>query len=79
MSTEIEIKLNGIEAVKEFVNITSKFTSEIDAISERYIVDSKSVLGMFSINLLQSFIVKIHSDNSEEIFKFNKEMEKFKV
>lgn len=79
MSTEIEITLNGIEAVKEFVNITSKFTSEIDAISERYIVDSKSILGMFSINLLQSFIVKIHSDDSEEIFKFNKEMEKFKV
>lgn len=79
MDTNIEVKLSSVEDVKRFVNITSKFKSEIDAVSGRYIIDAKSILGMFSMNLILPFIVEIHSVDTEEILKFNKEMEVFKT
>lgn len=78
MNRKIEIKLNGIEDVKRMVNILSKFESEIDAVSGRYIIDAKSMMGIFSINLMMPFNLEIHSKNNEEIIKFNKEMEMFK-
>ncbi len=45
------IKLNSVDKVKSFVNKVSKFDEEIDLVSGRYVVDAKSLLGIFSLDL----------------------------
>ena len=57
---EIEISLDSIDDVKNFVSITTKFDAEIDLISGRYIIDSKSIMGIFSIDLSKPIGLRIH-------------------
>ena len=70
--------LNTIPKVKSFVNIVDKFESDIDVMSGHYICDGKSIMALFSLNLLEPMVVKIHSENDEEIKSFNEVMEEFK-
>ena len=78
MNKEITIDLGTISKVKQFVHITEEFESEIDVISGRYTVDAKSIMGLFSLNILEPLIVRINSENEEEIKSFNRVMEEFK-
>ena len=78
MNKEITIDLGTISKVKQFVHIVEEFESEIDVISCRYVVDAKSIMGLFSLNILEPLIVRINSENEEEIKSFNRVMEEFK-
>lgn len=78
MSNEVNILLNTIPKVKRFANITDKFESDVDVISEHYTCNGKSIMALFSLNLLEPMVVKIHSENDEEIESFNEVMEEFK-
>ena len=78
MSTKLTIVLNEVTKVNKFVNETVKFESDIDIISGRYICDAKSLLAIFSYDLSKPVNVEIHSDNEEEIRRFNEVMEEFK-
>ena len=66
---EIEISLDSIDDVKNFVSITTKFDAEIDLISGRYIIDAKSIMGIFSINLSKPIGLRIHEgkENVDDI------------
>lgn len=46
----VTIKLDMAESVKKFVNIASKFDYELTLKSGRYVVDAKSILGIFSLD-----------------------------
>lgn len=48
------VHLNSIESVKLFVNLATQEVCEIDVTSERYVVDGKSMLGLFSLDLSKS-------------------------
>lgn len=61
--------INTIESVKDFVNIVSKFDAEIDLASGRYIIDAKSIMGIFSVDLSKPLDLCIHGDEAEEILK----------
>ncbi len=63
------IKLNTIEDVRNFVNIVSKYRTEIDLKSGRYVVDAKSIMGIFSLDLLQPIEMTIHDDSADDIIK----------
>ena len=78
MSTKLTIVLNEVAKANKFVNETVKFESDIDIISGRYICDAKSLLAIFSYDLSKPVNVEIHSDNEEEIRRFNEVMEGFK-
>ena len=78
MNKEVNVLLNTIPKVKSFVNIVDKFESDIDVMSGHYICDGKSIMALFSLNLLEPMVVKIHSENDEEIKSFNEVMEEFK-
>ena len=71
-----EILLSSIGDVKDFVNIVSKYNYEIDLVSGRYVVDAKSIMGIFSLDLTKRIRVEIHSDNCDdlmaEIARFSK-------
>ena len=66
---EIEISLDSIDKVKNFVSITTKFDAEIDLVSGRYIIDAKSILGIFSIDLSKPIRLRIHEgrENVDDI------------
>ncbi len=58
-----DIILNSINDVKNFVNIVNKYDFDIDLISDRYVVDAKSIMGIFSLDLSKKITVEAHSDD----------------
>jgi len=65
----VTIKLSTIDAVKNFVNTVSKYPYEIDLTSGRYVVDAKSIMGIFSLDLSKPIKVEIHADECEDLLK----------
>lgn len=74
----ITVNLNQVTKANEFVNEIVKFPSDIDIISGRYLCDAKSLLAVFSYDLSKPVDIEIHTDDEEEIRKFNEMMEKYK-
>ncbi len=79
MNKKVAINLNDFKAARKFIDEVSKFDCDIDIIKDRYVVDAKSVIGIFTIDLSKPVDVEIHSDNEEEIKKFNEVMKEFLV
>ena len=59
----LQITLSMAESVKNFVNIVSKYPYEIDLKSGRFVIDAKSLLGIFSLDLSKSIDLNIHDDD----------------
>lgn len=66
-----------IESVKSFVNEAMKFKFDIDISQGRYTVDGKSIIGVFSLNLLDSVRLKIYSNDFEEVESFMEAVSKY--
>ena len=64
----VKISLNSIEKVKTFVNEISKFDAEFDLVSGRYVIDAKSIMGIFSLDLLSPITVVAHTDSPDSFF-----------
>ena len=60
----VQISLNSIDKVKSFVNSISQFDYDFDLISGRYVIDAKSIMGIFSLDLSKSIELNIHSENN---------------
>lgn len=73
-----KIKLALAEDIKKFVNEARTFTSDINVRSGNYVVDGKSILGLFSINTSNPIEIELVSSDLEEIEKFNVIISKFK-
>lgn len=63
-----KIKLSTIEDVRSFVNIVTAYTGEIDLSSGRYIVDAKSIMGIFSLDLMNPIELTAHGDDVDALF-----------
>lgn len=74
----IKIKLNTAEKIKRFLQVTRGFLSDIDIMTDRAIVDAKSVLGIYALNLSDDTYVRIVSDNVSECRNFDAVMEEFR-
>lgn len=61
--TTVSIMLSSIDDVKNFVNLVSKCDFDVDLVSGRYVVDAKSIMGIFSLDLSKSIEMQIHSDD----------------
>lgn len=61
----VKISLNSIDKVKSFVNEITKYDYDFDLISGRYVIDAKSIMGIFSLDLSKSIDLNIHADDSE--------------
>lgn len=64
--TTVQISLNTVEKVKGFVNTVSPLDGDFDLVSDRYIVDAKSIMGIFSLDLSKPLTLQIHS-NEERV------------
>ena len=78
MNTELILNLNDFKRAKKFIEIANKFNSDIDVIRNRYIIDAKSTLGIFTIDLSEPVKIRLNSDDCAEIIRFNEMMEEFK-
>ena len=58
----IQISLNSIDKVKAFVNDITKFNVDFDLVSGRYVIDAKSIMGIFSLDLSKPIDLNIHAD-----------------
>ena len=64
----VQISLNSIDKVKSFVNDITKFDYDFDLISGRYVIDAKSIMGIFSLDLSKPIDLNIHAeDNVDEV------------
>ncbi|MCF2667636.1 MULTISPECIES: HPr family phosphocarrier protein [Lachnospiraceae] len=61
----VQISLNSIDKVKSFVNDITKFDYDFDLVSGRYVIDAKSIMGIFSLDLSKPIDLNIHADNAE--------------
>lgn len=77
MRTKITVTLNDFIKIKNFSSEVGKFESDIDLVKGRYIIDAKSTIGIFTLDLSSPVDVIIHSDNEDEIKRFNEVMEDF--
>ena len=58
----VRISLNSIDKVKSFVNDLSRFDVDFDLVSGRYVIDAKSFMGIFSLDLLKPIDLNIHAE-----------------
>lgn len=69
----VKICLNSIEKVKSFVNDITKFDVDFDLVSGRYVIDAKSIMGIFSLDLSKPIDLNIHTEEgADEVLEFLK-------
>ncbi len=67
----VSISLNSIDKVKAFVNDISKYDFDFDLVSGRYVIDAKSIMGIFSLDLSKPISLNVHAEgnNLDEVLK----------
>lgn len=64
----VQISLNSIDKVKSFVNAITQFDFDFDLISGRYVIDAKSIMGIFSLDLSNAIELIAYTDDSQALF-----------
>lgn len=59
----VDISLNSIDKVKNFVNLINRFDYDFDLVSGRYVIDAKSIMGIFSLDLSKPIALNIYADD----------------
>ena len=75
----VQISLNSIGKVKSFVNTISQFEYDFDLISGRYVIDAKSIMGIFSLDLSKPIELVAHCKSDDQCQRFQEKIEKFQV
>ncbi len=75
----VKIRLSTIADVRDFVNIVNRTDADIDLISGRYIVDAKSIMGIFSLDLMQPIELSAHTDNEAIVAELLENLKPFIV
>lgn len=63
----VQISLNSIDKVKSFVNSITQFDFDFDLISGRYVIDAKSIMGIFSLDLSKPIDLAIHTTSDSDV------------
>lgn len=63
---EATILLQSIEDVKEFNRIVAIYDGDVDLVSGRYVIDAKSIMGIFSLDLSKPIDLNIHAEDGIE-------------
>lgn len=65
--TSVTVNINSIEKVKKFVNVITIYDNDFDLVCDRYVIDAKSIMGIFSLDLSKDIDLTIHGDNVDEV------------
>ena len=63
------IRLSLVENVNKFVNIVARYPFEMDLRAGRHVVDAKSILGIFSLDLSKPIVLEIYSDDCDDLME----------
>ena len=63
----VMIRLSSIQDVRSFVDTVTKYNMDIDLSSGRYVVDAKSIMGIFSLDLLNPIKLSAQTDKEEDV------------
>ncbi len=74
---ELTIKLSTVEQIRSFINKVERYSFTVDLKSGRYLVDAKSIMGIFSLDLLQPITLIAETDENDT--KFLEDMKEFIV
>ena len=66
---EIKIKLSNVQDIREFVNSVILSDYDIDLMQGRYVIDAKSIMGIFSLDLLSPINLVAHTENADLLFE----------
>ncbi|MBQ4553279.1 MAG: HPr family phosphocarrier protein [Clostridia bacterium] len=72
----IPIKLSFAEEVKTFVNIVNRYDYDMDLRAGRHVVDAKSILGIFSLDLSRPIALEVYTDSCDEL---ERDIAQFKI
>ena len=61
---ETKIKLASVQDIREFVNVVILADYDVDLVQGRYVIDAKSIMGIFSLDLSKPIDLCIHADES---------------
>lgn len=75
--TSIVVNLNEVGKTQKFVSEMMKLEGDVDLVRGKYVVNAKSIMGLFSLDLSIPVIVEFHSDDVEEIKRFGNLMAEF--
>lgn len=59
----VKIKLESIDDIKKLNKIASEQPFDTDIVSGRYVIDAKSIMGLFSIDLSKTVVLQMHEDD----------------
>ena len=62
----VTVLIDTVDKVKEFVNIITKFEADFDLVSGRYVIDAKSIMGIFSLDLSKRLELIIHTEEKDD-------------
>ena len=65
----VMIRLSLVENVNKFVNVVSRYPFEMDLRAGRHVVDAKSILGIFSLDLSRPITLDIYSDDCDQLLE----------
>ena len=65
----VSIRLSLVENVNKFVNIVSRYPFDMDLRAGRHVVDAKSILGIFSLDLSRPITLEIYSDDCDKLLE----------
>ena len=64
---QINIKLSLAENVKTFVNMVNRYPYDMDLRAGRHVVDAKSILGIFSLDLNKPITLEVYTDDCVDL------------
>ncbi len=66
---EVKIMLTNVQDIRDFVKDVIMTDYEVDLVQGRYVIDAKSIMGIFSLDLLSPITLIAHSDFADELFE----------
>ena len=75
----VKISLNSIDKVKSFVNDITKFDVDFDLVSGRYVIDAKSIMGIFSLDLTKPITTEVHCNGSADCEALMNDLKRFMI
>lgn len=65
---EISIKLSNVQDIRDFVNVVILADYDVDLVQGRYVIDAKSIMGIFSLDLISPIKLIAHTENADALF-----------
>lgn len=75
----MKIKLSTIDDVKKFSSIACSMNADIDVSYGHYVIDGKSIMGLFSLDLSHELNVSIYASDDNDLIQYQNMLSEFIV